>query len=321
MAAEIIAMGGTIGFGLGSMLQQSRELADLAGVLGTILLILFIGILIELLFFGPLERRMLRAAVCFCREVPDDRRTPARSGSSAPAPATRACSPSEGCARWSAPTSSSPTGSARARCSTASPPTASSCAAEVVDVGKLPGHHAVPQDAINALLVHLAREGKHVVRLKGGDPYVFGRGGEELALCQEAGVEVEVVPGITSAISVPAIAGIPLTHRGLATAFTVVTGHDQIDDARRRTRPHGRAADGRRHARALRDHPRARRARRGLPRRDHRGRLRRRASASPSARSRRSPRRRRVRGIRSPAVVVVGDVVSPQPRTPPPSSP
>lgn len=101
--------------------------------------------------------------------------------------------------------------------------------AEVVDVGKRPGHHAVPQDGINALLVHLAREGKHVVRLKGGDPYVFGRGGEELAFCREEGVEVEVVAGITSAISVPAIAGIPLTHRGLATAFTVVTGHDQIE--------------------------------------------------------------------------------------------
>jgi uroporphyrin-III C-methyltransferase/precorrin-2 dehydrogenase/sirohydrochlorin ferrochelatase/uroporphyrin-III C-methyltransferase len=100
--------------------------------------------------------------------------------------------------------------------------------AEVVDVGKLPGHHAVPQNAINALLVELAREGKNVVRLKGGDPYVFGRGGEELAHCQEAGVDVEIVSGVTSAISVPALAGIPLTHRGLATAFTVATGHDQI---------------------------------------------------------------------------------------------
>lgn len=102
--------------------------------------------------------------------------------------------------------------------------------AEVIDVGKRPGHHAVPQDAINALLVQLGRDGKCVVRLKGGDPYIFGRGGEEVAACHAAGVPVEVVPGVTSAVSVPAVAGIPLTHRGLATSFTVATAHDQIDD-------------------------------------------------------------------------------------------
>lgn len=100
--------------------------------------------------------------------------------------------------------------------------------AEVVDVGKLPGHHAVPQEAINALLVREALAGRTVVRLKGGDPYVFGRGGEELFACQEAGVDVRVVPGVTSAVSVPALAGIPLTHRGVATSFTVATAHDQI---------------------------------------------------------------------------------------------
>jgi uroporphyrin-III C-methyltransferase/precorrin-2 dehydrogenase/sirohydrochlorin ferrochelatase/uroporphyrin-III C-methyltransferase len=101
--------------------------------------------------------------------------------------------------------------------------------AEVIDVGKLPGHHPVPQDAINALLVQLASAGRRVVRLKGGDPFIFGRGREEQLFCEAAGIPVDVVPGITSAIAVPAVAGIPLTHIGVATAFTVVTGHDQID--------------------------------------------------------------------------------------------
>lgn len=100
--------------------------------------------------------------------------------------------------------------------------------AEVVDVGKNPGHHAVPQDAINTLLVSLARDGKTVVRLKGGDPFIFGRGLEELLFCRASGVEVEVVPGVSSVISVPAVAGIPLTHRGVATSFTVVSAHEQI---------------------------------------------------------------------------------------------
>ncbi|MGO2112390.1 MAG: uroporphyrinogen-III C-methyltransferase [Pseudoclavibacter sp.] len=101
--------------------------------------------------------------------------------------------------------------------------------ADIVDVGKTPGHHAVPQDEINRIIVRLAGEGKSVVRLKGGDPFVFGRGGEELAACRDAGLIAEVVPGVSSASAVPALAGIPLTHRGVATAYTVATGHDWIE--------------------------------------------------------------------------------------------
>ena len=100
---------------------------------------------------------------------------------------------------------------------------------EVVDVGKTPGHHPVTQDEINRILVEHARAGRRVVRLKGGDPFVLGRGGEEVAACRKAGVPVEVVPGVTSAVSVPAAAGIPVTHRGLARQFTVVSGHDGLD--------------------------------------------------------------------------------------------
>lgn len=98
----------------------------------------------------------------------------------------------------------------------------------VIDVGKTPGRHPVPQDQINQILVEQAQAGRAVVRLKGGDPYVLGRGGEERLACEAAGVPVEVVPGITSAVSVPAAAGIPVTHRGVAKGFTVVTGHEEV---------------------------------------------------------------------------------------------
>lgn len=98
----------------------------------------------------------------------------------------------------------------------------------VIDVGKTPGHHPVPQDRINEILVEEAARGHGVVRLKGGDPYVLGRGGEERLACEAHGIPCEVVPGVTSAVAVPAAAGIPLTHRGVAKAFTVVSGHEQI---------------------------------------------------------------------------------------------
>jgi uroporphyrin-III C-methyltransferase/precorrin-2 dehydrogenase/sirohydrochlorin ferrochelatase len=97
--------------------------------------------------------------------------------------------------------------------------------AERIFAGKAPGAHSCAQEDINALLVSHAREGRVVVRLKGGDPFVFGRGGEEALACAAAGIPWEIVPGVTSAISVPGIAGIPVTHRGVAGAFAVVTGH------------------------------------------------------------------------------------------------
>src|SRR6476469_8461949 len=91
--------------------------------------------------------------------------------------------------------------------------------AELVDVGKAPGRVAMGQSDINELLVARGRAGLEVVRLKGGDPFVFGRGGEEAESCIAAGVPFEVVPGITSAIAAPAYAGIPVTHRGVSTSF------------------------------------------------------------------------------------------------------
>jgi uroporphyrin-III C-methyltransferase len=96
---------------------------------------------------------------------------------------------------------------------------------EVVDAGKASHGHNLTQDEINALLVERARRGRRVVRLKGGDPFVFGRGGEEALACLRAGVPFEVVPGVTSAVAVPAMAGIPVTHRGVTQDLAIVSGH------------------------------------------------------------------------------------------------
>ncbi|HEV3475619.1 MAG TPA: uroporphyrinogen-III C-methyltransferase [Actinomycetota bacterium] len=108
--------------------------------------------------------------------------------------------------------------------------------AEIVDAGKTPRGMGASQKEINRLMVERARAGRTVVRLKGGDPFVFGRGGEEALACAEAGVPFEVVPGVTSAIAAPALAGVPVTHRGLGSSFTVITarraGGDDTDLAR-----------------------------------------------------------------------------------------
>lgn len=103
--------------------------------------------------------------------------------------------------------------------------------AKMVDVGKMPTHHKVKQSEINKLLVQFAKENPSgvIARLKGGDPFVFGRGGEEALELVAAGVEFDVVPGITSAISVPAYAGIPVSHRGIATSFHIITGHEKAE--------------------------------------------------------------------------------------------
>ncbi len=100
----------------------------------------------------------------------------------------------------------------------------------VVPVGKRPGHHPIPQSEIQSLMIEAALAGETVVRFKGGDPFVFGRGGEELLACREAGVDVHVIPGITSAVAVPENAGIPVTFRELSRSFTVVSGHDPLDE-------------------------------------------------------------------------------------------
>lgn len=97
--------------------------------------------------------------------------------------------------------------------------------AELIFVGKMPNYHGVIQDRINTLLVQHGKKGKVVARLKGGDPFVFGRGAEEAEVLTEAGIPFEIVPGITSGIAAPAYAGIPVTHRDYGSSFAIVTGH------------------------------------------------------------------------------------------------
>lgn len=104
--------------------------------------------------------------------------------------------------------------------------------AELIDVGKEPHGRQTTQERINELLIEHARAGRRVVRLKGGDGYVFGRGGEEALACAEAGVPVRVIPGVSSAVAAPALAGIPVTHRSLTQGFTVVSGHVPPGDPR-----------------------------------------------------------------------------------------
>jgi uroporphyrin-III C-methyltransferase/precorrin-2 dehydrogenase/sirohydrochlorin ferrochelatase len=103
-------------------------------------------------------------------------------------------------------------------------------AVEVIEAGKSPHAHTLTQTEINAVLVERAQAGHRVVRLKGGDSFVLGRGGEEVLACVSAGVPVEVVPGVTSAFAVPAAAGIPVTHRGLARQVTILSAHDAAPD-------------------------------------------------------------------------------------------
>jgi uroporphyrin-III C-methyltransferase len=97
---------------------------------------------------------------------------------------------------------------------------------ELIDVGKRGSHHKAEQDEINQILVDKASEGNLVIRLKGGDPFLFGRGGEEAEALREAGVPVHVVPGVSSSLSVPALCGVPVTHRDMASMVTIVTGHE-----------------------------------------------------------------------------------------------
>ena len=190
---------------------------------------------------------------------------------------------------------------------------------ELIDVAKLPRGRSAQQEEINRVIVERALAGKRVVRFKGGDNFVFGRGYEEVLACREAGVPVTVIPGLTSPISVPALAGIPVTHRGVAHEFTVVSGHlppghpESLVDwaALGAAARHPGAADGGRERAGDRRGAGRRRPRRRTPRSrsicdgtmpGERTVL---ATLGDAGR-----RRSRARAVRPPAIIVVGEVVA-----------
>ena len=183
-------------------------------------------------------------------------------------------------------------------------------------MGKGPGHAPYSQHEINALLVDRARLGRTVVRLKGGDPFVFGRGSEEAAACREAGVPVYVVPGVSSAIAAPAAAGIPVTARGLARSFAVVTAHQAAADGEAPDLRglagggYARGADGPGRSSARSRSSSWRRARPGDAGRLHPERHARRSSGSPGRRSATIAAAADRDGLENPVVTVIGAVAA-----------
>ena len=147
---------------------------------------------------------------------------PSPSPWSAPGPATPACSPSAPSSAWRRPTWCCTTGSCPTVCWITRPD-----GAELVCVDELPGCHPERVPGVHLKMIEAARAGRRVVRLKGGDPFVFGRGGEEAEALAEAGVDYEVVPGVTAALGAAAYAGLPLTHRRRSSAVAFVTGHEK----------------------------------------------------------------------------------------------
>ena len=189
---------------------------------------------------------------------------------------------------------------------------------ELIDVAKLPRGRSAQQAEINRLIVDRALAGKRVARFKGGDNFVFGRGFEEVIACREAGVPVTVIPGLTSPVAVPAVAGIPVTHRGVAHEFTVISGHlppgdpesltdwDAVGAAAR----HAGADDGgAERARDRRGAGRGRSARRhpgrGRLRRHHAGRAHRAGHPGLAGRGRST-----AADVQPPAIIVIGEVVA-----------